>query len=351
MPRPDFQGHWGHRPGSGPPNWGPGRRIVRRAFGFVVVLMFLATAGGAVIATGLAAVEGPGRWIIPGIVVVLILTFGAVVRRTVGRSWAPVSQLIDATTRLGDGDSSVRLKTNIRGPFTPVAGSFNLMAERLEAEDVRRRRLLADLGHELRTPMTVIRGQVEAVLDGLHPPESLAAAIEEIGLMERLLEDLRVLSLTEAGQLQLHPEAVDVVSLVTDVVTSFSTSHAGTGIATEVRNPPTIDEIEVDPHRLHQVLANLVSNATNQMDEGGRLVIDITQNRVETVISVSDTGPGIPADQLDRIFDRFVKAGEKGGSGLGLSIARDLVEAHGGTLTAENLPSTGARFTIRITRR
>lgn len=324
--------------------------MVRRAFVFVAFLVFLAAAGGAIVATGLAAVEGPGRWIIPGIVVVLIVTFGAVARRTIGRSWAPVSELIEATTRLGDGDSSVRMKTNIRGPFRSVAGSFNRMADRLEAEEVRRRRLLADLGHELRTPMTVIRGQVEAVLDGVHPPLSLSSAIEEIGLMERLLEDLRVLSLTEAGQLQLHLEAVDVAALVTEVVNSFSASHTAIGIDVEVKCQRDIEEIEVDPHRLHQVISNLVSNATNQMSDGGEMMVEVTQDRDETVVSVADTGLGIPQDQLDRIFERFVRAGEKGGSGLGLSIARDLVHAHDGTLTATNRADGGARFTIRLPR-
>jgi two-component system sensor histidine kinase BaeS len=222
------------------------------------------------------------------------------------------------------------------------------MAARLEEEDERRRRLLADLGHELRTPLTVIRGEIEAVLDGLHDPQSLSHVVDEVDLMERLLEDLRVLTLTEAGRLQLHRETLDIEILIGDVITSFAALLESHGVVTAVEIQPDLPEIEVDHHRLRQVLANLISNAAAQMPEGGSLGVQAREEGASLVIDVSDTGPGIPADRLERVFERFVKAGDSRGTGLGLSIARDLVEAHGGTLDAANQPEGGARFSLRL---
>jgi signal transduction histidine kinase len=270
------------------------------------------------------------------------------VRSRFGRTWAPVGQLIDATRRLGDGETGVRIPINQPGPLAAVSGSFNRLAARLEEEDERRRRLLADLGHELRTPLTVIRGEIEAVIDGLHDPSQLSNVIDEVELMERLLEDLRVLTLAEAGRLQLHREPTDLEGLVGDVVTSFATAMEARHVTPAVSVDPVIGEIEVDPYRLRQVLSNLVSNALNQMPEGGKLEVSASLERDRVLLAVADTGPGIPADRLEHVFERFVKSGDSTGSGLGLSIARDLVEAHGGTIAAANRPEGGAVFTIDL---
>jgi signal transduction histidine kinase len=278
-----------------------------------------------------------------GLIVILLIA-----RAIFGRSWAPVGDLIDATTRLGDGETGVRIDQVGPGPFGAVGASFNRMAARLEEEDERRRRLLADLGHELRTPLTVIRGEIEAVLDGVHPPQSLSSVVDEVDLMERLLEDLRVLTLTEAGRLQLHKEATDVETLIGDVVTSFAMAIENQGVITEVTVDPQAGEIEIDPYRVRQVLANLVSNALNQMPSGGTLSITAEREPGSLVIMVADTGPGIPPDRLDQVFQRFVKAADSTGTGLGLSIARDLVEAHGGTIKAANRVPNGAVFRIRL---
>ena len=231
-----------------------------------------------------------------------------------------------------------------RGPWAMVSHSFNRMAQRLENEDERRRRLLADLGHELRTPLTVIRGEIEAVIDGVHEPESLANVVDEVEIMERLLEDLRTLALAEAGGLDLRLETTDLGALAGDVVASFSAPLSRQDIEATVETVAESVEAEVDPHRIHQVLSNLVSNSLEQMPDGGRLHITVAQNK----ITVSDTGPGIPDDSLSSVFDRFEKAADSKGSGLGLSIARDLVEAHGGTITAGNRPGGGAVFTIKL---
>jgi signal transduction histidine kinase len=322
--------------------------MFRRMFGFVLFLVLVGPLLGVVIASALGYLSGPRGWLILGFTALVLIGFAAFARLKFGRSWAPVGDLIDATRRLGDGETGVRITTMGPGPFGAVGASFNRMSERLEEEDERRRRLLADLGHELRTPLTVIRGEIEAVLDGLHDPEDLTHVIDEVELMERLLEDLRVLALAEAGRLQLHKEPTDIEGLAGEVLNSFSSTLERQGVATVFDVEPGMAEVELDHHRLHQVLANLVSNAINQMPDGGTLTVRAFQEPDAVVIEVSDTGPGIPNDQLEHIFERFVKAGDSAGTGLGLSIARDLVEAHGGTLSAANLPGAGAVFVVRL---
>ncbi len=322
--------------------------MFRLIIGFFFFLFLIAAVFGAVIVTRFVAFRGGHRWIVAGLVVLFFLGIGFLARRMFGRTWAPVGDLIDATRRLGEGETGVRIIRMAPGPFGAIGASFNRMAARLEEEDERRRRLLADLGHELRTPLTVIRGEIEAVLDGLHDPQSLSHVVDEVELMERLLEDLRVLALAEAGRLQLHKEQFSIEDLIGDVVASFSSTLLAHRVETVVEVQPAMADLEADPHRLHQVLANLVSNASTQMPDGGTLTVNARQEQATVVIEVSDTGPGIPEDRLEHIFERFVKAGDSSGTGLGLSIARDLVEAHEGSITAANRPQGGAVFTIRL---
>ena len=332
----DQQRHW-----SGPRNAGgrPGRHIGVRIFGVLFFLLMVSSIIGGLIAW--AVTPGRGWFLLVGLSVVV--GFGMLMTRAFSRTWAPVSNLIDATTRLGKGDSTVRMKDHGRGPWRAVTTSFNNMAERLEDEDERRRQLLADLGHELRTPLTVIRGVIEAVLDGVHQPESLDNVVDEVELMDRLLKDLRTLALAEAGTLELVIEPTNLGDLVTDVVASYRSVTTEQGVTVEVKVGGT-ELLDVDPHRLHQVVSNLVSNALRVMPDGGRL--DVTVG--EATITVADTGPGVPDDQLPFVFDRFVKASDSTGSGLGLSIARDLVEAHDGTITAGNRPEGGAVFVVDL---
>jgi signal transduction histidine kinase len=224
------------------------------------------------------------------------------------------------------------------------------MAERLEADDERRRRLVADIGHELRTPMTVIRGEIEAVLDGVHPADSLSNVVDEVELMDRLLEDLRVLALAEAGSLQLETTPTDLGDLAADVLTSFARRSEAQGVSVTLEVAAGTPEVPVDSHRIHQVLSNLVSNALEQMPDGGRLSMSISiGDQGESVrVDVDDTGPGVDPGRAERIFDRFVRATDSSGAGLGLSISRDLAVAHGGSLDLGQAPNGGARFTMRL---
>lgn len=313
----------------------------------MLLLIVVGSVLGALLATGLAAIGGADRWVLVGSTLLILIVLGWLVGRMFRRTWAPVGELIEATNSLGNGDTSVRLHSHRPGPLAAVYGSFNRMAEHLELEDDRRRRLLADIGHELRTPMTVIRGEIEAVLDGMHQPESLSNVVDEIDLMERLLEDLRVLALAEAGRLRLMTEPVDITEIVNDVLGSFARRAEAQSVDI-VMDMTTPAVVVGDTHRLHQVVSNLVSNALDQMIDGGVLAVSVESGGKQVTIEVADTGPGIPENALETIFDRFHKAVDSAGTGLGLSISRDLVEAHGGTVTASNLPGRGASFVVRL---
>jgi signal transduction histidine kinase len=322
--------------------------MFRRMIGFLFFLVLGSALLGALLATGVAGLSGVNRWAVIGVIILVLLVIGLVGRRMFGRSWRPVGDLIDATRRLGDGESGVRLQTRRPGPLAAVNSSFNRMAQRLEEEDERRSRLLADLSHELRTPLTVIKGEIEAVMDGLHAPGSLANVLDEVDLMERLLEDLRILALAEAGTLPLHLETVPLERLIDEVLASFASVLETQSIGARMEIGAEMGDIEADPHRLHQVLSNLVANAIRMMPEGGDIVVSAHDSGDTVTITVSDTGSGIPPDRLDQIFDRFVKGGDSKGTGLGLSIARDLIEAHGGEIGALNRPEGGASIVIRL---
>jgi two-component system, OmpR family, sensor histidine kinase BaeS len=342
MPDPNWQGPpWSHDGRRGGPGFRP----------FIGLVLFLVIVGpflGVLISSLFGMFQGPRRFVLGGLAILVLIGLAVFARNRFGRTWAPIGALIDATKRLGDGETGVRIPISEPGPLAAVSGSFNRMAARLEEEDERRRRLLADLGHELRTPLTVIRGEIEAVLDGLHEPESLSSVIDEVDLMERLLEDLRVLTLAEAGRLQLHREPTDISAVIGDVVSSFSTALQAHNVESQMEVEAGLAELDVDPYRLRQVLSNLVSNALNQMQDGGRLEVSAHLEQSVVRIEVADTGPGIPPDRLEQVFERFVKSGDSTGSGLGLSIARDLVEAHGGTIAAANRPDGGAVFSIAL---
>ena len=339
---------WDRRWGPPGPWRGPGPHLFRRVIGVFFFVVLGAAAMGAIIATGLAAVTGPGRWVVVAGTVLGISVLALVARVMFRRTWAPVGDLIDATRRLGEGEQGVRLRAGGPGPFFAVSRSFNKMAERLEEEDERRRRFLADIGHELRTPMTVIRGEVEAVLDRLHEPAKLENVVDEIDLIDRLLEDLRLLSMAESGTLRLETEPTDLGDLTRSVVDSFSHMIASQNVEAGVDVADDIPEADIDPHRVHQVVSNLVANALRQMPHGGRLQVSITGDSTVASIEVADTGPGIPVDQLERIFDRFVRSSDSRGTGLGLSISRDLVEAHHGMVTAANRATGGAVVTVTL---
>jgi len=327
-----------------------GRRMALRFLtGFVMFLAFFVVLG-AFIATAMVGTSSIGRWIVVGLAPLVVLIAVALIVRYVGRTWIPVRDLIGAAGALADGDYTVRVETHGSAAIRPVARSFNDMARRLELADEERRRLLADLGHELRTPLTVVRGEIEAMLDGVHEPDPvhLELLLEEVTVMERLIEDLRTLSLAEAGALTLHLEPTDVADLVADVLDAHRRSAAAAGVTVESRIGPTLGEAVLDPVRIREVLANLVVNAIRAMPDGGTLSVSADVDRTAIVIDVADTGIGIAADELERVFDRFRKGSTSTGSGLGLTISRDLVEAHGGSITMSSTRGKGTTVSVSL---
>ncbi|HEY5628309.1 MAG TPA: ATP-binding protein [Candidatus Limnocylindrales bacterium] len=273
------------------------------------------------------------------VVVILVIATGASMGNRVVR---PARELIDAARRIEAGDYGARV-TESGGPreVRELTAAFNTMAARLEAEEANRRRLLADLSHELRTPIAVIEGQLEAVLDGVYPADRahLDPILDEARVLDRLIDDLRTLSLAEAGALALHREATDLRHIVDDVVAAQRPRAEASGSALEADVEPGLPELDLDPVRIHQVLSNLVDNALRYTPRGGRVQVGAHRRGGGVELAVADEGPGLAPEVRATLFDRFVKAKDSPGSGLGLAIAKAIVEAHGGRIRAEVGPS------------
>ncbi len=286
-------------------------------------------------------------------VVLVILVAIAVVAMTLGRAVRPLARIAAATERLGDGEAGVRVEVEGPGAVRRLAASFNAMAERLDRSREDRQALLADVTHELRTPLQVIAGSTEAMLDGVHPRDEahLAPILAETEVMNRLLDDLRTLSLAEAGALPLHREETDLRRLAADVAASHRAAALSAGVDLAADDGPSL-LAEVDPVRVREVVANLVTNALRHTPAGGSVRIAVRADGAWAEIAVTDTGEGIDPAALDRVFDRFERRADSGGSGLGLAIARDLVAAHGGTIAAESdgIPGHGTTFRVRLPR-
>jgi two-component system sensor histidine kinase BaeS len=267
----------------------------------------------------------------------------------------PLAGVMNAADAVAEGDLSVRVPEQ-PGEFGRLAASFNHMVEELERSDRQRRNLTADVAHELRTPLHVIQGNLEGVLDGVYEPteEHLNATLEETRLLARLVEDLRTLSLAEAGQLPLHLEAVDVGELLADVRTSFSGQAEAAGIEVRVEMDASPLIVTADVGRMDQVLGNLMSNAIRHTSPGGTILLRAGPIEGGVRIAVRDTGEGIPPDDLPYIFGRFWRGdrartrGSGAGSGLGLAIARQLVRAHGGRIGVESAVGVGTTFTLEL---
>ena len=360
-PPPD--GEWSGQPWRRGRAWGPGsgRSGMRRGFGCFIVLLATLVVSVGVLALWLLAqlfgvvVEGPLAELAraAGLVVLVVglvaLVVGIRIATGVGR---PLSELVEAAGRIEAADYSVRVpEAHRRGDLRGLGRAFNQMAARLEAEDATRRRLLADVSHELRTPLAVIQGNLEALVDGVYPAddEHLRTILDETRVLERLVDDLRTLSLAESGALPLHREAVDVRVLLEDAATAHRANAAASSIALHVEVAEGLPTPDLDPMRMRQVLTNLVENAIRAMAGGGTIRLAARPSGDGIEIEVVDDGPGIPPDLLPTVFERFSKSGASRGSGLGLAIARAIVTAHGGTIAAEaGDAGRGTRIRIAI---
>jgi signal transduction histidine kinase len=329
------------------PGWGG-----RQGFGCVFGLLFLLIVASivAVIASFLSRL-GPLEIVIAAVAAIAIL---AALARGLTRAARDLDRMLAATRRVEEGDYGARVgKTRSDLPaIRELAGGFDTMAARLEANEEQRRTLLADVSHELRTPLAVITGNLEAILDGVYPADEahLTPILEETRVLERLIDDLRTLTLSEAGTLALHPEPTDPDVLVGDVVRSFTPTATRGSVSLVAEVAGDLPILDLDPVRIREVLANLVANALRHTPEGGTVTIGGRATADEVILTVADTGPGIEPALRPYVFERFVKGDGSRGSGLGLAIARGLVEAHSGTISVESPAVGGTTFRVSLPR-
>ena len=303
------------------------------------------------LATALGAPDLVGN-VARGVALLFVLYGIALAARSLRRIARPVGDLIDAVGRVADGDLSTRVAE--RGPREArrLARAFNTMTTRLEAGEEQRRRLLADVSHELRTPLSVVQGNLEALVDGVHPADEahLVAILDETKVLSRLVEDLRTLSLAESGALALHREAIDVGALVRETVDSLASRALPAGVSLEAQVPSGLPQVDADPVRGREILSNLIANALRYTPRGGQVTVTARAEGARVAIDVRDTGAGIAPERIARIFDRFYKSPESRGAGLGLAIAKQLVEAHGGEISATSVVGEGTvvHFTLPV---
>jgi signal transduction histidine kinase len=267
----------------------------------------------------------------------------------------PLRRLSAAAQGIAAGDLSQRVQVKGRDEVGQVAITFNQMAETLQRYAAERRNMIGDIAHDLRTPLSVIQGNLEAMLDGVLPtsPEELASLHQETLLLNRLITDLRTLSLAEAGQLQLQKQSIEPGALVEQVADRMRLSAQEKNIVLETDIVDDLPELQADPERLTQVMTNLVDNALRYSPNGTRVIVGARPAGRCIELSVSDNGPGIPPEDVPHMFERFWRAEKSrnratGGSGLGLAIVKQLVEAHHGQVQVESQVGKGTRFEIQI---
>jgi two-component system sensor histidine kinase BaeS len=321
------------------------RRVI--VFVALAVLLFGATLSLLVTLTWHAAHRGPA---FAGVVLVVI--GGLLLLRGVRRFAGPLADVMEAADRVAEGDYTARVPDRGTREVRRLARAFNGMTERLRGAEDRRRDLLADVTHELRTPLAVIRGNVEAMIDGVYPadPGHLLPILDETEVMARLLEDLQTISTAEAGVLKLRREPVDPAELVRDVVATFRSTADEAGVRLEARAVEGLGVLALDRVRIEEVFSNLVSNALRHTPMSGSITVSAEPTGDDVAFTIADTGSGIGAEELPHVFERFAKSPASGGSGLGLAIAKSLVEAHGGTIAAQSEPGRGTEIRLTLPR-
>ena len=276
--------------------------------------------------------------------ILLVLLFS---RRVLGS----VGNLTNAARRLGSGDLSSRAEVKGNDEIAELGHAFNAMADALEASERQRRTMVSDVAHELRTPLANIQGHIEAMQDGLLEPDAatLDTVHRQARYLNRLVDDLRLLSETEARELRLRMESESIAGIVERVASSFRPRADAASVRLSVETEDGLPALNLDRQRIEQVVGNLVDNAIRHTPAGGAVALSVAGHTDAVRVTVTDTGPGIPEDVLPRVFDRLYRVDpsrdrDTGGSGLGLTIARQLVEAHGGTIWVESKAGSGSRF-------
>jgi len=286
-----------------------------------------------------------------GLAALLALLTGLAVARRITR---PVERLIAVTRAMGRGDRTARVgPISAPGEIGELATAFDLMANTLDRQEQLRRDLVADVAHELRTPIAVLQAGHEALLDGVAEPTpgQLASLRDEVLRLARMVGDLQTLAAADAAALQLTLSLEDLAEIAASAADSLAGRFEAAGIALDRRLTPVA--VLADPDRLHQVITNLLTNALKFTPSDGRVTVQAGPAGPEATLQVTDTGAGIPADELPRIFDRFWRgrdAAHVSGSGIGLAVAAELARAHGGQLEARSEPGHGAQIILTLPR-
>lgn len=273
--------------------------------------------------------------------------------RNLRRFSIPLDDLLNASDRVAEGDYSVRVEEKGPREVRTLTESFNSMTERLEVHDKQRRAMLADISHELRSPITIMQGNLEGMIDGVYSAdaERLKSLYDETQVLSRLVDDLRTLALAESGALRLKKEPIDLGLLIREVFSAFESQAREKEIKLE-SSLADVDDFDIDPQRVREVLLNLVSNALRYTPRGGVVRVGLAESTSgeerSVMVFVEDSGAGIESADLPHIFERFYKSSDSGGMGLGLSIAKYLVEAHGGKIWAESEAGKGTKISFSL---
>lgn len=289
--------------------------------------------------TGLVAVAG-------GIFLIVLMS---------RRILAPVQALTSAAQQLGQGDLAQRVTDSAPGEIGQLARTFNAMAGNLERAEIQRRSLVADVAHELRTPLSNVQGYLEAVKDGVLPPDepTIETIYQQVRHVVKLVDDLRLLALADAGVMRLDRQSTSIEDLLSQTTEAFGPAAEDKGVSLEFQCPGRLPLVWVDQTRIAQVLSNLLDNAIFHSPRGGVIIISVQAIDHGVRVSVADNGPGIAPTELKLLFDRFYRtdpsrARSTGGTGLGLSIAKQLVEAHGGIIGVDRNPKEGSCFFFEL---
>jgi two-component system OmpR family sensor kinase/two-component system sensor histidine kinase BaeS len=270
---------------------------------------------------------------------------------------APLQRLANAARAVAARDFSRRVRVEGSAEVAEVAQAFNEMTAALEQSERQRRNMVADVAHELRTPLSVLQGNLRAILDDVYALEKgeIARLYDETRFLSRLVDDVQELALVDAGQLHLNLRPTDSQQVIEQTLESFGPVAESRGVTLSARLPGTLPQIQADPDRLAQVLRNLVSNALRHTPAGGSVTVEAVQQAANLEISVRDTGEGISPEDLPHVFERFWRADASrarsvagGGTGLGLSVAQSLVESQQGRIWAESIKGQGSRFAFTL---
>ncbi len=288
-------------------------------------------------------------WILFSGVILGLIFVGSLFRKAA----VPIADMLEAAGKVADGDYSARVPEKGSDEMGALARAFNDMASQLQTNEEQRRMLLADISHELRTPLTIIQGNLEGLLDGIYTadPGRLQGLLEETQTLARIIEDLRTLSVVESGSLKLQLETLKPAEFLEEFIPMYQNLTESKQVKFNALIPNDLSDIELDPTRIREVLSNLITNSLRYCPPGGEInlqVKPVSHPESHLIFSVQDNGTGIPTQDLPHIFERFYKDRDSSGSGLGLPIAKSLVEAHGGKIWAESEEGQGTMVSFSL---